>query len=314
MLKVVNFLVKIAKASEYTNADVPVSLSGMKTKYSWGIPGCGKRIGQIVGILAVLALAPAVQAQVLMFDFGPTTPTGANLTNSPGHSAGAISNALTTWNVMGTLDVSSGLLYGDNTAATGISLSTGYETTNTSNIINFALNPGFSVALGGAVNTGVYAGDSVGTDAIFQSSVAPIAVGVQIGGLAAGSYQVYISGRNTNVATYLQNFYATSSSAGTTFDFNSLTSVPVANTGVAWSQGTTYALFTITLGAGEVLNIATEGTGTAGAGRGFLNSLEIVAVPEPSTTVLMVGGALVLLVMIRRKSGKSALPKPAASA
>lgn len=258
----------------------------------------------ILSALLVCAICPPVcHAQTLMFDFGPTSPTGSNLTNSPAHFAGTIGGAATTWNIVGTSDISSGLLYADGSAASGISIATGPETSDTSNILNFSLNPGFSSALGSQINTGIYSGDSVAKDGIFNTTTAAYAVGVQIGGLAPGNYQVFLSGRNTNVSgSYPQNFYTASSATGTTFDFNSLTPVSVTNSGTAWAQGTTYAMFNVAISSGQVLNIATSGTGIGAAGRGFLNSVQVVAVPEPGVAGLLSVGAL-LIVLRRRQAG-----------
>lgn len=305
----VKYLAKKAKIRNYAEANHFDNVSVMDTKHSRGRFMGGQWFKQITVLLAILVWIPAAQAQIIMFDFGPTAPTGSNLSNSPGHFTGAVSGAQTIWNQVGVSDVTSGLLYANNTAATGISIATGRESTDISNIIDFTTNPGFSAALGSSVNTGVYAGDSVATDGIFHTSTAAFALGVQIDGLAAGTYEVYISGRNTNVASYQQNFYAASSVAGTTFNFGSLSPDLLANSGTAWVENTTYSVFTLTLGVDEVLNIAVSGTGTGAAGRGFLNSVQIVAIPEPSTMGLLGFGAVALLGMIHRKAAKARLSR-----
>lgn len=280
----------------------------MQSSLSPVLPSRGMNIGPIICAIAIWMGLPMGHAQTLMFDFGPTTPTGANLTNSPGHFATAIPGTDTTWNLIGTSDVLSGLLYGNGTAATGVSIATGHESTASSNSLSFTVNPGFSAALGSQVNSGIYIGDSVATDGIYHSNTAAYAVGVQIGGLAAGQYEIYISGRNTNVnGSYAQRFYASASGASTTFDFTSVPVFAVANSGTAWAEGTTYARFNVTLTEGDVLNLATEGTGTSAAGRGFLNSVQIVAVPEPSSMGLLGFGVLTLLLARKRTSSRISL-------
>ena len=68
-------------------------------------------------ILALLfaAAASAASAQVLMLDFGPTAASGGDLTNSPYHTANTGFSG-TTWNTVGVVDVSSGLLFSNTTA------------------------------------------------------------------------------------------------------------------------------------------------------------------------------------------------------
>lgn len=136
-----------------------------------------------------LGLAATAQAQVLMLDFGPTTTTAT--TNSPYHTANT-SFTGTTWNTVGTADVASGLLFATGSAATGVSLNLGAASGSTT--LNLSSTPTGSSTLGSTVNTGVYAGTSVGTDAIFTgNNGTSTSVGLQIAGLSAGTYDVYIS-------------------------------------------------------------------------------------------------------------------------
>jgi len=81
----------------------------------------------IVGCACAFAVPLSASAQVLMLDFGPTAATGTDRTNSPYHTAnGAFTD--TTWNTLGTADVASGIVWSDNTAATGISINLGATT------------------------------------------------------------------------------------------------------------------------------------------------------------------------------------------
>lgn len=265
-----------------------------------------RKLTQVAALsLVVGMLISTAKAQVFMFDFGPTTPTGANLTNSPAHAAGVISISGTSWNIIGVADVSSGLTYADGTPATGIGIRTGVESTSTSGIINYLADPSSSSSLGSAINTGIYTGDSVAKDGIFQSTN-DFAIGVQLTGLAAGTYEIYLSGRNTNTNGSPQGmiFYGAASTAGDSFSFSSLSGVSVSNPGTTgyptWTNGQTYATMTVTLTAGQVLNLADEGAGSGSSGRGFLNSLQIVAVPEPATSAMLWAGAGMLILRRRR--------------
>jgi len=268
-------------------------------------------------LAAVLGFAATASAQVLMLDFGPTVATGANLTNSPYHTSAGNGFTGTTWNTVGTADVSSGLLFSNNTAATGVSVNLGTTTTST---VNLAAQPSASNALGTATNTGIYAGNSVGTDGIFSGTgTSNNTIGVQIGGLSAGTYDIYIAARNTNTGQQATNGYAQtvlagkSASAGN-FDFTGYSSETLtypsnANTALyssAWVEGENYVKLSITLSAGEFLNIAVDGTNIGGGGdtRGFLNSLQVVntsVIPEPSTYAALGGIAALGFAALRRR-------------
>jgi hypothetical protein len=145
------------------------------------------------------------QAQVLMLDFGATA-TITNPGNSPWHAANTGFTA-TTWNQVTNADVDSGLLFADGAAATGVTVNVGGSASASAlNVIDLAQVP-TSNALGSspASNTGIYAGNTVGRDGIFMTHAlaGPVrnvgSVGVQVGGLSAGTYDIYISGRNTNL-------------------------------------------------------------------------------------------------------------------
>lgn len=239
-------------------------------------------------------------AQVLMLDFGPTPVAAPSLTNSPYHSItdDAVFND-TTWNQVGVADKMSDLLWSNGDAASGVTLNLGATTTNASTTIGLANQPSNGSGLQGNLfaSTGIYAGTSVARDGIFTgtSNTDFRAVGLQVGGLTAGTYSIYITGRNTNTtAGQVQNFYAGKSVAATDFSFMTVDYAHEALTFFAapnaqnntWSGTTSanYATFTVTLAAGEFLNLAVKG-GT-GDQRGFLSMVQIVntsSIPEPST-------------------------------
>lgn len=159
---------------------------GRKMKRAWTLA---------LSVLGLMALGTGTaHAAVLMLDFGPTAASGTNLTNSPGHEAGAVATDASgqTWNTVGTADPGA-LLYADNTAATGVALNLGRLTSGT--VIDLGAQPGSSSALGSSKNEGIYSGNSVGKDAIFQSPDGS-RVGAQVTGLAAGTYEVYVTAQN----------------------------------------------------------------------------------------------------------------------
>ncbi|HEY0944177.1 MAG TPA: PEP-CTERM sorting domain-containing protein [Opitutaceae bacterium] len=273
-----------------------------------------------LGAAFALALATTAHAQVLMLDFGPTSPTGASTTNSPYHTAAGSSFTDGTWNVVGTADVTSGLLFSNNTAATGVSVNLGKSTTTT---IALDSQPATSSALGSPTNTGVYSGTSVGTDGIFSgSNTSNNSIGLQIGGLAAGTYDIYVTARNTNTGSDAtgnsQTVYLGSSSTSGNFDFGSYGSnastltYPTKSSATlytaSWVEGENYVKLSVTLSAGEFLNLAVDGTalGSGGDTRGFLNSVQIVStgaspIPEPSTYAALAGAVVLGLVVLRRR-------------
>lgn len=260
-------------------------------------------------VAVTLMMASVSQASVLMLDFGPTA--NPNPTISPIHS-GSFTD--TTWNIVGTADVTSGLLYSDGSSAVGVSYRIGTASGTTSNL---AATPGSSSALGGGSGISI-AGSLYGTDnasgataardAVFNNTTA---LTLQITGLAAGTYEIYYVGRNTNRnvtndTLYTQNIFGAVATSDADFDWSGFSSsatitypmTATPNT-TTWVQGETFAVLTLTVsGPSDYINLAFTGTG--GETRGFLNSLQFVAVPEPSTYAMLFGG-LVALVLIRRK-------------
>lgn len=231
-------------------------------------------------IVMAMGASFAEAGGVLMVDFGSTTVTGADQTNSPYHSVnGAFTE--TSWN-KATADLMSGVVWSDGTAATGVTIDVG----DTAKFGDTTLGLASAVAanaLGRAFNTGIYSGTSVGKDAIFASGKGTRHVGCQVGGLGAGTYDVYLAGRNTNSSqTGEQIFLVGTSSAAGNFDFSGYSSQTLSYSGstspTIWN-GECYVKFTVTLGAGEYLNMAS--VGKTGELRGFLNSAQIVAVPQP---------------------------------
>lgn len=244
----------------------------------------------------------AVQAAAFMLDFGPTS-VGTATTLSPYHAVNP-SFTDTVWNSsLGTADVSSGLLYSDNSPATGVTINLGTGSGTTS-ILTTA--PGSSSALGTGINTGIYGGStSVARDAIFNSFTS---ISMQISGLAAGTYDIYYVGRNTNrglTDNYTQSIFAGSSASAGNFNWSgyntSMITYGGANTNTSsWVLGQNYAKATVTLGTGNMLNLGFSGTGIET--RGFVNALQVVAVPEPSVSLLLAAGLFVYILAARRRS------------
>jgi hypothetical protein len=252
-------------------------------------------------LAAGLVLASVSHAQVLMLDFGPSTTSATG--NSPYHTADS-SFTGTNWNKVQTVDLNSGLLFADGTTATGVTVNVGAATSVTS--LDLGGTPSGNSNLGTVVNTGIYSGTSVGTDGIFtgSSNLTGTSVGLQVGGLAAGTYDVYITSRNTSRAStsnYSQVAAVGVASASGNFDYSGYAShtlsftnsvTPIATS--SWTEGANYTKFSVTITSGQFINLAVHGGGEDM--RGFLNSVQIVntsAIPEPSVYALL-GGAVAL--------------------
>ena len=152
------------------------------------------------------------QAASLLLDFGPTTVSGTDVTLSMGHFAGAVPDTETSWNKIVNADATSGLVYSDGSAATGVSVIVGRSDAGISDTVNYNNKNISSSALGGQEKNGIYTNTSPLKDGIFatgNSTVNTNALGIRVDGLAAGTYTLYISGRNTSTAlTAGERFFA----------------------------------------------------------------------------------------------------------
>lgn len=262
----------------------------------------------------------------LMLDFGATAAADSYLTLSPGHSLGTVAAGQTSWNTISSATPPSSLLYGDGTIATGVILGLGQESTGGNNVIDFSTgigNIGLAGNGGGTAGqkslfgTGSIYGEAnnaantaVGRDGFFgggtatgTGATAGAAVGMSLSGLAAGSYQVYVMARNTNsnIASNPKNIYASVGAGSGTFDFSLLTAMNQSNVGYAsaatnpyntFVNGENYVEFTVTITEGQTLYLAVDGASGID-NRGFLNMVQVVAVPEPASALLGVAGFLV---------------------
>ncbi|MFH1498736.1 MAG: PEP-CTERM sorting domain-containing protein [Verrucomicrobiota bacterium] len=275
-----------------------------------------KSLRLLLGCAGALAFAIVSSAQVLMLDFGPTTASGASRTNSPYHTADDTFTD-TTWNRLGTADVASGLLWSDGVAATDVSVNLGATTTDGSRTVDLGNTPSNGTGLtGSAMTSGVYADTSPARDGIFTGSSSGNirAVGLQISGLSTGTYEIYMTGRNTNTTGgHVQNFYAGKAASSGDFTFTdtevfahkSITyfASPTQQNN-AWSETTlaNYARFSVTITSGDVLQLAAFG-GT-GDNRGFLNAVQIVnttPIPEPASATLLLGVGAITGTALRRR-------------
>ncbi len=252
-------------------------------------------------------------ADVIMFDFGSTTVTGSARTNSPYHTANGDFTDLT-WNWQDRAkNTYTNFKWSDNTDAVGVSTRVFKGGTAASSVAWDGWSTSYS---GTAVNTGIYASTSVGADGSMMNTpfTNERSIGFQASGLAAGQYEVYIVGRNTDYITeeYTLNYYVGAGASQAGFDFASYDSASVTFAANAtdktsdWvfdaneSSASNYVKLSVTVTAeNPYLNIGSLGNGVNGA----FNAIQIVAIPEPSSLALM-AGAIGFLILITRKHRK----------
>ena len=246
------------------------------------------------------ALGSAAQAQTVLLDFG--SGTVANDANSPGHQRDPTRVSGLKWNQVSTTDVTS--IADQFDLPTGVAVDLGQETSGTSSIMSWTTTTVSAQAGGAGVNSGVYAGQAGHSFTFANTSNAEL--GARISGLSAGKYVVYVSGRNTNttVLTVPQAIsFTTRPNSTANFDYSALTSKTISNndiTSSTWQDGVHYVVSDeMTLAAGDDIILISKGTQTES--RGFLNSVEIVAVPEP-TFVGLLGIAGIGMLARRRSS------------
>ncbi len=290
---------------------------------------------------ACLALSGGfASAANIMLDLGGvsgvgTPPTAGHETLSPGHASGSVPGGHTAWNSLGDAATTSSLSFSDGSAAAGLTLTFGQETTADSNNIDFSVNIG-NVALAGTGGGVAGRQNLLGASSIYGSNTGPIstvgrdgffgavnadfgvaagAIGLRLDGLEAGEYRIYVMARNTNsndAANGNGDFgamavYGFAGASAGTFDFTSLAALgtqlnPTYTTAAyageydQFTDGENYVAFDMTIAEGESFFLASDGVGIEA--RGFLNMVQIVRIPEPSTALL---GAFGFLALLRRR-------------
>lgn len=260
--------------------------------------------------LALLLAGSAVSlpANVLLLDFGPTATASTQAANAP-YATGL--GPTSSWNTVGTADVGSGLLFFDGSSAAGVSLdlgASGSSFTGGTSSVNFSTQP---TGTNAGTNSGsLLVTDSPAKDFVFTgTSGQNTAVGLSIGGLDAGTYDIYLVGYNSAAATTNRGmqFWASGTAGAPTLgvaDVGSWSTASVTNGSfTAWTEGTNYAVISVSLTAGQNLTVLSHGT-NASELRGFLNLVQVVqtsTIPEPSAAALLLGCAVLGAVVRRRR-------------
>lgn len=293
--------------------------TSMKKKYIRPLP--------IVLAAALVSSVAPLSASSLLLNFhtthanDPGVVAGDYLDLSPGHATNSIPSGETTWNNFNTLTPGSSLSKSDGTAATGAVVSFGREGTPGNGIISYSATNINTTALygtgGGASgienylsNAGSIYGDGNNTlnsapgRTGWLGGAGDTAIGLRVDGLLAGSYSIFVMGRNTNstASGAAMTFFASAGEISPNYDFSALTGSVTSPSIVAqpdptayneFIAGDNYTMLNVTIADGQSLYLASDGSGNET--RGFLNMLQIVPIPEPSTALLSVCGVFALL-------------------
>lgn len=277
--------------------------------------------------LAGLLLVPSfASAQTLLLNFHSTAGADAGpvsepyLLTDPAHAIGGLSLEEFIWNNFNTATPSSSLLKSDGSVATGISIVFGGESVPGSGVLDFtstaAIRTDVNLGSGGGApgQQSLLGPGSVYGEDTFSTAPGRLgwlgtgssggpdgsAIGLRVDGLAAGDYVIYIMARNTNsnAAFVPMDLFVAADATSDTFDFSLVTPGAQLNIGYPstgydgqytyFTEEDNYYAVTISIAEGQSLFIASDGSETET--RGFLNMVEIVAVPEASTVSLLVLG------------------------
>ncbi|MEM9883234.1 MAG: PEP-CTERM sorting domain-containing protein [Planctomycetota bacterium] len=244
--------------------------------------------------LAAVLTPAAAPADVVLLDFGDTLYTG---TDSPGHEDGLATGS--TWNGV-TGDVASGLVDQNGAALVGLALDFGTGPDATS------INYSNTVRAADADHTAFPQwNDNLGTDHLVRddSNLGP-ALALAVTGLADGVYDFYFTGfRGDNAFNADRNYEVRTTTSGSAVtDFSSIAIQTLTNsnptTANSWDPGDNYITGQFTIAGGSDFYLFVDSPEQNSAGNTFIgvaSSLEIVAVPEPGSLVLIGLGGLAFL-------------------
>ncbi|MEM6459156.1 MAG: PEP-CTERM sorting domain-containing protein [Planctomycetota bacterium] len=245
--------------------------------------------------LAAVLTPAAAPADVVLLDFGDTLYTG---TDSPGHEDGLATGG--TWNGV-TGDVASGLVDQNGVALVGLALDFGTGPDATS--INYS-----NTVRGVDADHTAFPqwNDNLGTDHLVRDvSAQGPAMAVAVTGLADGVYDFYFTGfRGDSAANAARDYEvrATTSATAVT-DFSTIAVQTLTNsnptTANSWDPGDNYITGQFTIAGGDDFYLFVDSPELNDQFTRFIgvaSSLEIVAVPEPGSMLLIGLGGLAVLV------------------
>lgn len=253
--------------------------------------------------LLSFSMLRAAPLPVFMFDLGTGTVYDGN--NSPAHAAGAVDSSFTTWHKLSS---------GGNITSTFNTLDEFTVNGNFGRSHGNTLNDGIDFSLAGAHVSGATPGAGIfGTNlttsyARGRANADGRNVGYAFSGLPVGIYDVYVvlhnpnslgSANNVGIGVLSDTPPTTSATALPWNDTRlTQTSLPANPTTASWVASENYALTRVTV-SNENQFLYVLG-GAFGVDQSAMSAIQIVAIPEPGTLVL-VGISLGSLLLFRRR-------------
>jgi len=274
-------------------------------------------IASISACVAFVFAVASSRADVLLID--PSTTTSGTATYTTADVPYAVPTT-SVWNRgnNGTYTTSGTLYYASGAAATGVTAVTdnlAFVGTGTG-IYNFS-SPAVDAAAGNVVG-GVFSTNPSNTGVV-GSNISGLGYGglaTRVSGLAFGTYEVYVvtgyTGVNTNsrpgAASPAQHnvwaFEGANSSTLLTTAYGAADTRLENSTAASWVLDNNYAKITVTLDAANpTLYVISQGAQND-ANRGWLDTIQIVAIPEPSSLALLGLSAGILVSRRRRRAAR----------
>lgn len=228
--------------------------------------------------------------QSVLFNFGGTSYSG---TNAPGHVDGNATG--TVWNSVA-VDTASGILDQDG-GATSIALDFGTAATTTLDYSAATRAADYTTAIPASpiFSTTLQEGNAV-------RDAGDPGIGVNVSGLAQGTYDFYLTSFRGDKASNLIHTYDIYAGvdADPITDFSSLSVGSITNTNtISWEATNNYVTGSFIIDAtNDNFSILSQ---TSSSFIGVFTSLEIVQVPEPSAYAMLTAGLALSVVVLRRR-------------
>ena len=234
--------------------------------------------------------------KAIQFDLGASA--GGYAGAGPAHVAGDLAAGLTAWNTVSG-DTAAGLVYGDGTAAEGVSIDFGSRGLGSTPYSEFAWDRPLS-DLEGAVPQAFYQtgllDDAIGLGDAYQNTI-----GARITGLAPGDYRVYVIPQQRYPdMRYDINVGVNGAGFDSEAAFETDLLVYHSEAYTAWIEGVNFIAVDVTIAdEDDVLTIFSY---CRAHSRQALSGIQIVPIPEPASALLIALGSAALARRRRRRA------------